>query len=154
MNLTLTTTAERLVTDGPALEQEAERLARSVPPGYALPGAGRRYIRLDVGALAAHVDAWLIAWPAGTGLPMHDHDGSSAVLHIVRSALHERYVEGGRIVKRVLAAGDRVHLAPDHVHEVVNVSGQEALSIHVYSPRLTMVRFRSEFAEWRPAVAS
>jgi Cysteine dioxygenase type I len=136
------------------LEREAERLARTVPRGYVLPGSGRRYTRLDVGGLVAHLDAWLIAWPPDTGLPMHDHDGSSAVLRVVRSALRERYVDGGHLVERVLATGDRVHLDPDHVHEVVNVSRLEALSIHVYTPRLTTVRFRDEFALWRPAVAS
>jgi predicted metal-dependent enzyme (double-stranded beta helix superfamily) len=108
---------------------------------------GRRYQQLDVGRFAERVDAWLISWPPGSGLPMHDHDGSGAVVHLVRSALRERYVVNGLIVERALVAGDRVHLPPEHLHEITNVAGEEALSLHVYSPRLTMVRFCSEFGE-------
>ena len=38
--------------------------------------------------------------------------------------------------------GDRYDLPRDHVHEVVNVDGDEAVSIHVYSPPLGDIRFR------------
>ena len=131
--------------DSWSLRGVATRLAAGIAAGDELPGAGRRYRRVDVGALAAHVDAWLIAWPPGTGLPLHDHDGSCAVVHVVRSALRERYVVEETIAERHLRAGDHVHLPPEHLHEITNVTDDEALSLHVYSPRLTLVRFRSEF---------
>jgi quercetin dioxygenase-like cupin family protein len=129
----------------------AARLAGNLSPEVKIGGSGRRYEQLDVGELAAQVDAWLIAWPPGTGLPMHDHAGSSAAVYVLRSELVERYIDEDRIVERRLIAGDRVLLPPDHLHEVVNAGGNEALSLHVYSPKLTTLRFRSEFAPWRPA---
>jgi quercetin dioxygenase-like cupin family protein len=135
------------VLDRWSLRAVARQLASSLSSDLELPGVGRRYQRLDVGRFAGQVDAWLIAWPPGSGLPMHDHDGSGAVVHVVRSALRERYVADGLIIERALVAGDRVHLPPEHLHEITNVAGEEALSLHVYSPRLTMVRFRSEFGE-------
>ena len=139
------------VLDRWTLTAVAARLADNLSPDVKIGGSGRRYEQLDVGELAAHVDAWLIAWPPGTGLPMHDHAGSSAAVHVLRSELVERYVDEDRIIERGLIAGHPVHLPPDHLHEVVNASRHEALSLHVYSPKLTTLRFRNEFAPWRPA---
>jgi hypothetical protein len=128
----------------------ASRLADNLSPDVKIGGSGRRYEQLDVGELAPHIDAWLIAWPPATGLPMHDHAGSSAAVHVLRAELVERYVDDDRLVERRLLAGQCLHLPPDHLHEVVNAGGSEALSLHVYSPKLTTLRFHSEFATWRP----
>ncbi len=89
-------------------------------------------------------EAWVIAWPRGTGLAMHDHQGSRAAVAVVQGALRERFVDAtrSRVVARHLEPGDVVLLPADHVHEVVNVGDVEAVSVHVYSPPLADVAFR------------
>jgi predicted metal-dependent enzyme (double-stranded beta helix superfamily) len=133
-----------LALDSWSLGTVSAHLAASIDPDHELPGTGRRYARLEVGRLATRVDAWLIAWPPGSVLPMHDHAGSRAVLRVLRSELHERFVDGGRISERRLVRGAGVHLPPDHLHEVANVGDAEALSLHVYSPTLATIRFHDE----------
>ncbi len=140
--------------DSRTLTNVAAHVAAGVDRGHQLPGAGRRYQRVDVGGLDAHVDAWLIAWPAGTGLPMHDHAGSSAIIQVIRSTLRERFLDDDRVLERWLRPGQPVLLPPTHWHEVVNDSNDEALSLHIYSPKLTTLRFRSEFASWRSVPGS
>jgi quercetin dioxygenase-like cupin family protein len=88
-------------------------------------------------------EAWVIAWPPGTGLGMHDHDGSAAAIAVVSGRLHERFLADGVSV-RELQAGDLVSLPPDHVHEVVNRHDVETVSIHVYSPPLGDTSFRDD----------
>ena len=94
--------------------------------------------------------AWVIAWPPGTGLDLHDHDGSSAGLYVVRGRLHERFVGiDGQLHRRRWRPHDQFELAADHIHEVHNVGLREAVTIHVYSPGLRDVRFRAE-RSWGP----
>lgn len=103
---------------------------------------------------AEQYEALIIAWPAGTGLAMHDHDGSSAALHIVSGQLRERYLHpDGHVETRWLRTGDTVSLPHDHNHEVINVDGVEAVSIHVYSPPLREVEFRVD-AEITASIAT
>lgn len=90
------------------------------------------------------VEAWAIAWPAGSGLDLHDHDGSAAGVRLVAGRLRERFVDDDDLIVRWWNEGDRYDLPGDHVHEVVNVDGAEAVSIHVYSPPLGDIRFRQE----------
>src|SRR4051812_44977442 len=111
----------------------AEGLAAADPAALLAGGTGRRWMEL---AATDAYSAWVIAWPAGTGLGLHDHDGSSAAVHIVDGALRERFVEGDHLAVRWLDAGSTTLLAGDHRHEVVNVGAVEAISVHVYSPPL------------------
>jgi hypothetical protein len=88
-------------------------------------------------------EAWVIAWPSGTGLRLHGHGGSKASLVVVRGRLRERYLAAdGTLVVRWLVPGDAVELGVDHQHEVVNVDGNEAVSVHAYSPPLVEPIFR------------
>jgi predicted metal-dependent enzyme (double-stranded beta helix superfamily) len=143
-----TSTSSRRRSVGPErLEAVLASLVASLVPDAAIPGTGRRYERLDVGAdLAGLVDGWLIAWPPGMGLGMHDHQGSDAVLAVVRSSLRERYLAPTGVRQRSLRPGRPVRLAPDHVHEVVNTSVLEAVSVHLYSPPLRDTSFREDRA--------
>lgn len=131
-----------------ALSRVASGLATgamsSLPPAGPGPGAGRRWalLRRD-----DELEAWVIAWPTGTGLGLHDHDGSGAGIHIVAGRLRERYVgPDGELVVRWWAAGRQFDLPGDHVHEVINVDADEAVSVHVYSPPVGDVRFREDMA--------
>ena len=112
-------------------------------PVHSLPaGNHRRWTYL---IRAAHYEALIIAWPPGTGLAMHDHGGSLAALHVIGGQLRERYLDGrGRSRVRWLGAGDTIQMDGAHTHEVINVDGVEALTVHVYSPPLTDNSFRVE----------
>jgi quercetin dioxygenase-like cupin family protein len=125
-----------------ALSAIAEGIA-SADPGALLPvGDVRRW------ALAARTEvyeAWVIAWPAGTGLAMHDHDGSTAAVSVVNGRLRERSVEAdGAVHLRWLRPGPAVVLPHDHVHEVVNVDEAEVVSVQVYSPPMADLSFRRD----------
>src|SRR3954454_24505095 len=108
--------------DGQALAMIAEGLACADPAAFLPPGDGRRWAQI---ASTTSYSAWVIAWPGGTGLAMHDHDGSSAAVRVVCGTLRERYVRDGGVAVRWLGARSITLLAADHVHEVINVSAQE-----------------------------
>ena len=93
-------------------------------------------------------EAWLLGWPSGEGIELHDHGASSGAIIVVEGILSETYVgasdwlrRGGRLRHRTLAEGDLVSFGPDHIHDVVNGGRRQALSIHVYSPRLRWMTF-------------
>ena len=118
------------------------RLA-AAPTTAAPPGDGRRWERL---AANDQYEAWVIAWPHGTGLPLHDHAGSTAGVAMVEGRLRERYLVDDALHTRWWTPGDVIALEADHAHEVLSLNGTEALSVHVYSPPLGEVRFRAEQA--------
>jgi hypothetical protein len=119
----------------------AEGLARSVSADLLPPGSDRRWLRL---LATRSYDAWLIGWPPGTGLDLHDHGESSAALCVVRGELDEQHLLRGvsrHMVTRRLVAGDAVAFDSAHVHAVHNVNDAETLSVHVYSPPLSTMTF-------------
>ena len=96
----------------------------------------------------ADFEAWLLGWPVGEGIELHDHGSSSGALTVVEGRLSETYVDasewvrpGTRLAHRLLVEGDLVAFGPEHIHDVVNGGGHQALSIHVYSPRLRLMTF-------------
>jgi quercetin dioxygenase-like cupin family protein len=125
--------------DAATLAIIAEGIAAGDPAGFVPAGGSRRW---GIAAVNEAYEAWVIAWPAGTGLAMHDHDGSVAAVRVVSGTLRERYRDGDETVVRWLDAGDAHVLATDHVHEVINLHDSEAISVHVYSPPLTDMDFR------------
>ena len=139
------TATERTTAPG-RLDEEtlatiADGLAGSDPTTFLAPGACRRWALI---AANDSYSAWVIAWPAGTGLAMHDHDGSAAAVRVVSGVLRERYVVGDGLAVRWLDGSTPHVLAPDHRHEVVNVGDVEAVSVHVYSPPLGDTSFRDD----------
>ena len=86
-----TAVADRPALAARALVQRARELAASACREQVPAGESRRWVRL---AGEADHDAWLIAWPRGTGLGLHDHGGSAAAVHVVDGELVERYVDG------------------------------------------------------------
>jgi hypothetical protein len=93
-------------------------------------------------------EAWLLGWPVGQGIELHDHGSSSGALIVVEGTLLETYVEasdwlrpGARLRHRRLPEGASVAFGPEHIHDVVNGGARQALSIHVYSPRLRSMTF-------------
>jgi quercetin dioxygenase-like cupin family protein len=109
--------------------------------GAGTAGDGRRWVRL---ADEPAYDAWLIAWPRGSGLGLHDHGGSCAAVLVVDGELVERYVTGGHrhdVRTRTVGAGELVTFGAGHVHALHNDAADEALSVHVYSPPLGPMTF-------------
>ncbi len=125
--------------DTDALVAIAEGIASGNPGAFVPPGTARRWALV---AATERYAAWVIAWPAGTGLAMHDHDGSSAMVRVVSGRLRERYHAESGLRTRWLSPGDRHLLAADHVHEVINLGADEAVTVHVYSPPLADMTFR------------
>ena len=86
-------------------------------------------------------DAWLIHWPAGTGLDAHDHGGSVGAFSVVDGTLDEDTISAERTRTRRLSAGDTVRFGAHDVHAVVNRTRASATSVHVYSPPLRTMSF-------------
>ena len=103
-------------------------------------GSHRRWAQV---ALTRSYEAWIVAWPPGSGLPMHDHGGATGALRVVRGRLHEdRLARDGSISGWLEPIRHSVPLPVDAAHAVANLDGVEAVSIHVYSPPGRPVHFR------------
>ncbi len=91
-------------------------------------------------------DAWLIAWPSGGRVELHDHGNSTGAVSVISGALVEAVPwrdDTGRLslVHHELRAGATLGFGARHVHDVTNESDGHALSLHVYSPALTSMTF-------------
>ncbi|MGY1771274.1 cysteine dioxygenase [Blastococcus sp. SYSU D00813] len=136
----------------------AAALAANAPAWAALVEyrpAGRWTHLLDPATAAAAVDpalhddlaaaqVWLLSWLPGQGTPLHDHGGSAGAFAVVHGALTELSVAetrtgGVRDDETLLSAGRVRPFGPHHVHQVSNVGVLPAVSVHVYTPRLTVM---------------
>jgi predicted metal-dependent enzyme (double-stranded beta helix superfamily) len=92
-------------------------------------------------------DAWLVAWPPGANIELHDHGGSSGCVVAVSGELVETRAApdgNGRYAlhpRRIVAHGLPVTFSGWEVHDVSNHGSEGALSVHVYSQRLTRMTF-------------
>ena len=88
-------------------------------------------------------EAWLLGWPAGERIELHDHGGSSGAFCVIKGRLVETFVRPGddHLRQRRLRAGWVVGFGPEHIHDVTNGGTSQALSLHVYSPRLSTMTF-------------
>jgi mannose-6-phosphate isomerase-like protein (cupin superfamily) len=90
-------------------------------------------------------EAWVICWPSGESLDMHDHGGSAGAFSIVSGRLDEATIESGHKVVRTYGAGDTTAFGASRVHAVANRGDAVATSVHVYSPPLSsMVYYQSD----------
>ncbi len=86
-------------------------------------------------------DAWLVHWPVGTGLDLHDHGGSAGAFAVVAGDLDEDVVRDGTTETTHVGPGASVVFGEGHVHAVMNRGGVGATSVHVYSPPLTSMGY-------------
>ncbi|MCU1465759.1 MAG: cysteine dioxygenase [Actinomycetia bacterium] len=89
-------------------------------------------------------DAWLIAWDGSSRVGAHDHGGSHGAVHVLQGTLTESYRPNPKeATERVrhITRGTTLTIPEDHVHDVANLGRRRALSLHVYSPRLTSMTF-------------
>ncbi|KAA1418247.1 cysteine dioxygenase [Mumia zhuanghuii] len=93
------------------------------------------------------VEVWLISWTKEQGTELHDHGGSSGVFTVVEGALTEyvwagsRHGSTGRLVDRVRRDGDTVSFGPRYVHDVRNHDDLPAVSVHAYSPPISLMNY-------------
>ncbi|GLZ77790.1 hypothetical protein Afil01_25970 [Actinorhabdospora filicis] len=98
-------------------------------------------------AVAEDHEAWLMAWLPGQSTELHDHGGertpSEAGFTVLDGELREYTVVPGyfpSLEQRRLTSGDSSAVSPRTVHAVRNASDRPAVSVHVYAPRLELMR--------------
>jgi predicted metal-dependent enzyme (double-stranded beta helix superfamily) len=84
-----------------------------------------------------HVMVWLISWMDGHDTGFHDHDVSAGAVAVAEGSVREERLRvGGAPPSRVYSAGEVLAFEPSDIHRVTHVSGEPAVTIHVYSPPL------------------
>jgi predicted metal-dependent enzyme (double-stranded beta helix superfamily) len=134
----------RTVVDG-ILAERAQWL-----PTVQFDAAQRWYRRVDTSHLgdALDVEAWILSWLPGQGTGLHDHGGASGAFAVVTGTLHEHSARTGlsgppRLLTSSRTSGQLRTFGSHHLHDVVNVGNEPAVSVHVYSPTITtMTRYR------------
>lgn len=88
-------------------------------------------------------EAWVIAWPTGGGIELHDHGGSAGAFCVVSGELNETVARLASPLRRHRrhAAGTGAVFGAAHIHDIVNVSDELATSVHVYAPHLSTMTF-------------
>ncbi len=88
-------------------------------------------------------EAWVIAWPRGGGIELHDHGGSAGAFCVVSGELDETVASLASPQRRHRrhGAGTGAVFGASHIHDIVNVSDAPATSVHVYTPHLSTMNF-------------
>jgi hypothetical protein len=125
-----------------------DELIASLP----LDPEGRTWLRLNG---PGGSEAWIIAWPPGTGTGWHDHGGSHGAFATAAGELAEHSLavrlptEVWKTLEladdvdreRRLPAGSGRAFGPHHVHQVMNeTADRHAVSVHAYYPPLPLMR--------------
>lgn len=99
----------------------------------------RWYAQLHHGT---ELDVWLLSWVEGQETDWHDHGGSAGSFAVATGEVTEHFRRGARMLgERVLATGQYVAFGPGHVHDVSHYGDVPAVSVHCYSPPLTVMTF-------------
>jgi hypothetical protein len=91
-------------------------------------------------------EAWAIGWPAGGTIELHDHGLSSGAVVVTSGCLTETTVRPTNrgvalIASRSIEAGQHRTFGPRYIHDLTNHGDEQAMSVHVYSPRLTSMAY-------------
>ncbi len=88
------------------------------------------------------VDIWLISWTTDQGTQLHDHGGSSGAFTVVSGELSETIWTPGAdsLTETPRSAGDTVVFG-ERVHDVRNLASETAVSVHAYSPPLSLMNY-------------
>ena len=113
---------------GPRASVDPAEVASRLAPVVHWPGAldtARRSWRLM--ARTPAFDAWLIAWPSGGRVELHDHGSSTGAVSVISGVLVEAVPwrdDTGRLslVRQELRAGATLGFGAWHVHDVTNES--------------------------------
>lgn len=93
---------------------------------------GRWYERIHQDA---DHEVWVISWLPGQSTGLHDHGEASGAFAVALGTLSEHRPGTARPV----AAGQSHGFGPGYVHDVRNESEAPAVSVHVYSPPLSVM---------------
>ncbi len=96
----------------------------------------------DLLELTDQLEIWVIHWPTGLPLELHDHGGSVGALWVLNGELREQYVApNGSLARRHFVSGGGAAFGPLYVHDVINDSATPATSVHAYSPPMPSMTF-------------
>src|ERR1700722_6369603 len=124
------------------LQAFARHLASEASAVHDMTGTNARRWKLI--SRTKSYEAWVIAWPPGGKIDLHDHGDSEGAIVAVTGSLLETAVVNGppgsvETITRLIPSGASLHLGPGHIHGVVNAGSTTAVSVHVYAPRLTLM---------------
>ena len=135
------------ITDQTADDVLSGRFDHVVPPA-GVPTDDRWFVRLHGDD---EVDIWLISWVPGHRTELHDHGGSLGALTLLSGSLDEFRWDGERLRRRRIEAGDQAAFPLGWVHDVLWAPTAAAaalpppadptLSVHAYSPPLTVMSY-------------
>jgi len=136
--------AGRPVLEAADLLPIAERLAAEAHTWPDLHDPARRTWERIAGG--ASFEAFVISWPTGGSIELHDHGDSAGAVVVAAGDLLETSArpgpDGGVVTTtRSLSAGSRIVFGPGHVHDIANHGAGPALSVHVYSPVLSSMTY-------------
>ncbi len=142
------------VPGGRELLAMAEGMAPSALGWPGMEGITSR--RFELLASSDTFEAWVIGWPPGGTIELHDHGLSAGAVAVAGGELVETLVsesDDGSVAtsRRRMVAGTSWAMGSRHIHDVVNDSRLPAVSVHVYAPRLTaMTHYRIVDGRLRP----
>jgi hypothetical protein len=125
------------------LAERAPSWPSMAKPVFQSPLIRRRW---DVVQTSVDVEAWVIAWPPGGTMELHDHGGSVGAVVVSSGELTETRAApnpGGSIDlwTRTLSVGRSIGFAEHDVHGLTNATETPAVSVHVYAPPPTSLRY-------------
>lgn len=133
-------TTQTIQTSAPA--RNRNRLAETARAIAAAPEQWIHRVRLSTGERwyeRLHHDEdheiWLLSWMPGQSTGFHDHGPSRGAFAVAFGTLREDDL----LTERDLAPGDTRAFGVEYVHDVRNVSNAPAVSVHVYSPPLSLM---------------
>ncbi|MET0135212.1 MAG: cysteine dioxygenase family protein [Kibdelosporangium sp.] len=92
-------------------------------------------------ALTEGVELWLLSWMPGQQTEPHDHGGASGSFTVLTGELAEFYrYPGGPIRSQSHSVGSVLGFGAGRAHQVLNLSHDNAASVHAYSPPLVPTR--------------
>lgn len=100
----------------------------------------RWYRRLDTGN--RDYELWLLSWLPGQQTGFHDHGDAAGAFAVATGELLESTARPGgtAVAGRTVTAGSVRSFGPAYVHDVRNVTAARAVSVHAYSPPLSLMR--------------
>jgi predicted metal-dependent enzyme (double-stranded beta helix superfamily) len=84
-------------------------------------------------------EVWVLSWAPGQSVSLHDHGPSAGALVVLEGELTEVTVGQGHPQRAILAEGTVQTLEVGLVHDVLNEGTRDAVSLHVYSPPLSVM---------------
>ena len=102
----------------------------------------RWYCRLDQPGPGPACELWLLSWLPGQQTGFHDHGDAAGAFAVADGELLERTARAGRreVGSRLLGPGSVRSFGPAYLHDVGSAGDRPAVSVHAYSPALSLMR--------------